>query len=90
MDCAEMGHIYVDLPVEVNQMANLENVKYDDHHPWTAVEGAIVMSMIDWGISSKSRPLGADCSDLMDIALTRIKGVMMGILDPESVMDEIG
>jgi hypothetical protein len=65
---------------------------YRQHHPWEGLEAALVSTIIDWKIESDLRPSfgeGSDCSDLMDAALTRIKGLVLGELNPEAVMEQI-
>lgn len=64
-----------------------------EHHDWgDLLTGALVMTLIDWKVESEMRPTfgdGSDCSDLMDLALTRIKALCSGEVHPETVMDEI-
>lgn len=64
-----------------------------EHHSWeNPVTAALVMTLIDWKVESDMRPSfgeGSDCSDLMDLALTRIKALCSGEVDPEVVADEI-
>lgn len=65
---------------------------HDQHHPWGPLEAALVLTLIDWDMKSKERPPfgeGSDRSDLMNTALTRIKGLCSGVLDPDAVMKEI-
>lgn len=65
---------------------------HERHHPWGPLEAALVATFADWKVQSEARPAfgeGSDCSDLMDVALTRIKGLCSGALDPEDVMSEI-
>lgn len=50
---------------------------------------AVVMVMIDWRIGCALRPPRADCSDLTEVALERIKGLAEGTVDPHEVMKEI-
>lgn len=59
---------------------------------WNEMEQAIVMTLIDWRVSSDMRPSsgpGSDCSDLMDAALARIIGLIKRDLTPEQVLDEL-
>lgn len=72
------------------------NAKYRqgvEHHDWSdPLTAALVMTLIDWKVESEARPSfgeGSDCSDLMSLALTRIKGMFSGELDPEDVLNEI-
>ena len=65
-------------------------MEFDQHHPWGPIEAAIAMTIIDWKLSVDGREVVADTSDLMDTALTRIKGVMMGAISPDDVLEVIG
>lgn len=61
-------------------------------HPWTDLDAALVLVFIDWQIKCDDRPKfgeGSDLSDLMDQALTRVKGLCSGELDPLQVQAEI-
>ena len=64
---------------------------HEQHHPWGPLEAALVATLADWKVECDARPAsgrGSDCSDLMDVALTRIKGLCSGALDPEAVITE--
>lgn len=59
---------------------------------WTEMEQALVMTLIDWRVTSDMRPTfgeGSDCSDLMNTALARLLGLAGGELTPEQVLDAI-
>jgi hypothetical protein len=64
-----------------------------EHHSWEdPLTGALVLTLIDWKVESELRPTfgdGSDCSDLMDIALTRIKALCSGEVAPATVVAEI-
>ena len=65
---------------------------HEKHHPWGPLEAALVTVLADWKIQSDDRPAfgeGSDCSDLMDLALTRIKGLCSHALDPDDVMAKV-
>ncbi len=64
----------------------------DDHDWGRRLDSALVLTLVNWKVECDARPAhgeGSDCSDLMDEALTRIKGLCAGIFDPDEVMDEI-
>jgi hypothetical protein len=59
---------------------------------WNELEQAIVMTLIDWKVDSEMRPTfgeGSDCSDLMDVALARLVGLVRGHLTPNQILDAI-
>lgn len=59
---------------------------------WDELEQAIVMTLIEWKVASGMRPTfgeGSDCSDLMDVALGLLCGLVCGELTPRQILEAL-
>lgn len=59
---------------------------------WDDMDAAIVATLVDWHVECEMRPSsgpGSDCSDLMDVAIARLRGLMSGELTPAQVAEHV-
>lgn len=59
---------------------------------WNELEQAIVGTLIGWKVECEMRPTsgdGSDCSDLMNVALGRLIGLIQGDLTAAQLLDDL-